>query len=105
MHPESASGVRCFQTMVPMRDCIRLNTFVFLPESGGLRYQDRRGRYVSEGEDHIYGDAAAAVAARGALNTPRGRAPGYPALHRFGRLDAPATHRVPGLCHLATLSR
>jgi predicted acyl esterase len=38
MHTENASGVRCFQTMVPMRDGIRLNTFVFLPEHGGPRY-------------------------------------------------------------------
>jgi putative CocE/NonD family hydrolase len=107
------SGGRCFQTMVPMRDGTRLNTFVFLPESGGPRYpvilqrtpygitapearsvtdctqawlpsaaepwrgsilrgwrrivahgyaavyQDTRGRYGSEGEDHVYGDDAA----------------------------------------------
>src|ERR671931_2634258 len=112
MHTEIASGARCFQTMVPMRDGIRLNTFVFLPESGGPRYpvilhrtpygitapgaqsvtdctrawlpsaaepwrgsilrgwrsivahgyaavyQDTRGRYGSEGEDHVYGDDA-----------------------------------------------
>src|SRR5438132_1432764 len=112
MHTDNASGARCFQTMVPMRDGIRLNTFVFLPESGGpcypvilhrtpygitspgaqsvtdctrawlpsaaepwrgsiLRgwrsiaahgyaavYQDTRGRYGSEGEDHVYGDDA-----------------------------------------------
>ena len=31
-------GVRSFQTMVPMRDGARLNTFVFLPESGGPRF-------------------------------------------------------------------
>src|ERR1700735_5320077 len=31
-------GARSFQTMVPMRDGIRLNTFVFLPESGGPRF-------------------------------------------------------------------
>ncbi len=31
-------GARCFQVMLPMRDGIRLNTFVFLPESGGPRY-------------------------------------------------------------------
>lgn len=103
---------RCFQAMVPMRDGVRLNTFVFLPESGGPRYpvilqrtpygitspegqqvtdctkgwlpdpkaplrgsllrgwreivrhgyaavyQDTRGRYGSEGEDHVYGDDA-----------------------------------------------
>src|SRR5215831_16899151 len=112
MHTENTSGVRCFQTMVPMRDGIRLNTFVFLPESGGPRYpvilhrtpygitspgaqsvtdctrawlpsaaepwrgsilrgwcslvthgyaavyQYTRGRYGSEGEDHVYGDDA-----------------------------------------------
>jgi putative CocE/NonD family hydrolase len=105
-------GARCFQAMVPMRDGTRLNTFVFLPESGGPRfpvivhrtpygitspegqnvtdctrgwlpdpstplrgailrgwkeivrhgyaavYQDTRGRYGSEGEDHVYGDDA-----------------------------------------------
>src|SRR5215813_7311391 len=106
-------GARCFQAMVPMRDGVKLNTFVFLPESGGPRYpvilhrtpygitspegknvtdptkgwlpnpqdplrgsilrgwreivrhgyaavyQDCRGRYGSEGEDHVYGDDAA----------------------------------------------
>ncbi len=106
-------GARCFQAMVPMRDGVRLNTFVFLPEGGGPRYpvilqrtpygitspegqnvtdctkgwlpdpraplrgsilrgwreivrrgyaavyQDTRGRYGSEGEDHVYGDDAA----------------------------------------------
>ena len=106
-------GARCFQAMAPMRDGVRLNTFVFLPESGGPRYpvilqrtpygitspegqhvtdctkgwlpdpnaplrgsilrgrreivrrgyaavyQDTRGRYGSEGEDHVYGDDAA----------------------------------------------
>jgi len=31
-------GARCFQAMVSMRDGVRLNTFVFLPESGGPRY-------------------------------------------------------------------
>jgi putative CocE/NonD family hydrolase len=31
-------GVRCFQAMVPMRDGVRLNTFVFLPAEGGVRY-------------------------------------------------------------------
>lgn len=105
-------GARCFQAMVPMRDGVRLNTFVFLPEGGGPRYpvivqrtpygitspegqhvtdctkgwlpapqapmrgsllrgwreivrrgyaavyQDTRGRYGSEGEDHVYGDDA-----------------------------------------------
>jgi len=38
MPTDNASGARCFQTMVPMRDVIRLNTFVFLPENGGLHY-------------------------------------------------------------------
>src|SRR2546421_8882024 len=106
-------GARCFQTMVAMRDGVRLNTFVFLPQGGGPRfpvilhrtpygitvpqgrhvtdctkgwlpdpqaplrgailrgwreivrrgyaavYQDCRGRYGSEGEDHVYGDDAA----------------------------------------------
>lgn len=106
-------GARCFQAMVVMRDGVRLNTFVFLPQSGGPRYpvilqrtpygitspeghnvtdstkgwlpdpqaplrgsilrgwreivrhgyaavyQDTRGRYGSEGEDHVYGDDAA----------------------------------------------
>jgi putative CocE/NonD family hydrolase len=106
-------GARCFQTMVPMRDGVRLNTFVYLPLEGGPRfpvivhripygitspqgqhmtdctkgwlpdpaaplrgailrgwreivrrgyvavYQDCRGRYGSEGEDHAYGDDAA----------------------------------------------
>jgi uncharacterized protein len=32
------SGARDFQTMVAMRDGVRLNTFVFLPESGGSRW-------------------------------------------------------------------
>jgi putative CocE/NonD family hydrolase len=112
MHIDTASGARCMQTMVPMRDGIRLNTFVFLPENGGPQYpvivhrtpygitapgaasvtdctrawlpsaaepwrgsilrgwrsivahgyaavyQDTRGRYGSEGEDHVYGDDA-----------------------------------------------
>ncbi|TMJ61069.1 MAG: CocE/NonD family hydrolase [Alphaproteobacteria bacterium] len=31
---DGATGVRCFQTMVPMRDGVRLNTFVFLPAEG-----------------------------------------------------------------------
>src|SRR6202035_2621200 len=31
-------GVRSFQTMAPMRDGARLNTFVFLPEEGGPRW-------------------------------------------------------------------
>src|SRR6266849_1490714 len=33
-----AIGVRSFQIMVPMRDGTRLNTFVFLPASGGPRF-------------------------------------------------------------------
>ena len=109
---QRVEGARCFQTMVPMRDGARMNTFVYLPEEGGptypvilhrtpygitspegqaitdptrgwlpdpaapllgpiLRgwkeitrhgyaavYQDCRGRYGSEGEDHVYGDDA-----------------------------------------------
>ena len=35
---DKASGVRCFQTMVARRDGTRLNTFVYLPGSGGPRY-------------------------------------------------------------------
>ncbi len=31
-------GARCFQAMIPMRDGVRLNTFVFLPTSGGPRF-------------------------------------------------------------------
>jgi len=31
-------STRSFQTMVPMRDGIRLNTFVFLPDDGGSRF-------------------------------------------------------------------
>ena len=31
-------GARAFQAMVTMRDCTRLNTFVFLPTSGGPRW-------------------------------------------------------------------
>lgn len=34
----AAAGVRCFQTMVAMRDGVRLNTFAFLPAVGGPRY-------------------------------------------------------------------
>src|SRR3981189_275065 len=36
---DAATGVRCFQTMVAMRDSTRLNTFVFLPAEGGRRYR------------------------------------------------------------------
>jgi uncharacterized protein len=32
---DSNTGARCFQVMVAMRDGVRLNTFAFLPESGG----------------------------------------------------------------------
>ena len=32
---DAATDARSFQTMVPMRDGVRLNTFVFLPEEGG----------------------------------------------------------------------
>ena len=35
---EANAGVRAFQTMVPMRDGTRLNTFVFLPASGGPHF-------------------------------------------------------------------
>ena len=36
--PERLSGARALQAMVAMRDGTRLNTFVFLPESGGPRW-------------------------------------------------------------------
>jgi putative CocE/NonD family hydrolase len=109
---QTIDGARCFRAMVAMRDGVRLNTFVFLPQDGGPRfpvilhrtpygitlppgedvtdctkgwlpdpkapllgailrgwreivrrgyaavYQDCRGRYGSEGEDHVYGDDA-----------------------------------------------
>jgi putative CocE/NonD family hydrolase len=32
------AGVRCSQAMVPMRDGVRLNTFVYLPQAGGPSY-------------------------------------------------------------------
>lgn len=35
---QSIGGARAFQAMVPMRDGARLNTFVFVPESGGPRH-------------------------------------------------------------------
>ena len=35
---DAIAGARAFQTMVPMRDGTRLNTFVFLPGSGGPRF-------------------------------------------------------------------
>ena len=31
---DAESGARCAQAMVPMRDGVRLNTFVFLPREG-----------------------------------------------------------------------
>src|SRR6201993_3148130 len=38
MELADGAGARAFQAMVPMRDGTRLNTFVFLPESGGPRW-------------------------------------------------------------------
>ena len=35
---DATTGARAFQTMVPMRDGARLNTFVFLPAEGGPRF-------------------------------------------------------------------
>jgi hypothetical protein len=35
---DPVTGARCLQTMVPMRDGVRLNTFVFLPGDGGPRF-------------------------------------------------------------------
>src|SRR5437868_3372920 len=35
---DAATGARCFQTMVAMRDGTRLNTFMFLPAEGGPRF-------------------------------------------------------------------
>ena len=35
---DDRTGARAFQAMVPMRDGARLNTFVFLPGSGGPRW-------------------------------------------------------------------
>jgi len=35
---QKINGTQCFQTMVPMRDGTRLNTFVFLPQTGGPRF-------------------------------------------------------------------
>ena len=37
-HVDGETGARCHQTMVEMRDGVRLNTFVFLPAGGGPRY-------------------------------------------------------------------
>jgi len=36
--PDNLQPKHCFQAMVPMRDGVRLNTFVFLPEHGGPRF-------------------------------------------------------------------
>jgi len=35
---DNRTGARAFQAMVPMRDGVRLNTFVFLPGDGGPRW-------------------------------------------------------------------
>lgn len=35
---KTIDGVRCLQAMVSMRDGVRLNTFVYLPDSGGSRH-------------------------------------------------------------------
>ncbi len=35
---DPATGAHCLQTVVPMRDGTRLNTFVFIPENGGPRF-------------------------------------------------------------------
>ena len=35
---QDIDGARCFQAMVPMRDGVRLNTFVYLPPTGGPRF-------------------------------------------------------------------
>ena len=35
---DRSGGAGAFQAMVAMRDGVRLNTFVFLPESGGPRW-------------------------------------------------------------------
>jgi len=35
---QDIDGARCFQAMVPMRDGVRLNTFVYLPPAGGPRF-------------------------------------------------------------------
>src|SRR6267378_4182581 len=83
---DAATGARCFQTMVPMRDGTRLNTFVFLPAEGGPSFPvilhrtpygiataDARDKFDcshawlpnpaepmhgSEGEDRVYADDA-----------------------------------------------
>jgi putative CocE/NonD family hydrolase len=56
MAGQEEGGVR-FQTMVPMRDEVRLNTFVFLPGDGG-------GRYPVILQRTPYGIAAADAASR-----------------------------------------
>lgn len=38
MWTKTADGIRCTQAMVPMRDGVRLNTFVYLPGDGADRY-------------------------------------------------------------------
>ncbi|HEX3863916.1 MAG TPA: CocE/NonD family hydrolase [Stellaceae bacterium] len=35
---DPVTGANCLQTMVPMRDGAKLNTFIFLPKAGGPRY-------------------------------------------------------------------
>jgi len=35
---QTIDGTRCLQAMVPMRDGVRLNTFVYLPDTNGPRY-------------------------------------------------------------------
>ena len=37
-HIDPETGARCHQTMVTMRDGVRLNTFIFLPTDGGPSY-------------------------------------------------------------------
>ena len=37
-HIDPETGARCHQTMVTMRDGVRLNTFIFLPTEGGPSY-------------------------------------------------------------------
>ena len=35
---QTIDGVQMFHTMLPMRDGVRLNTFVYLPQTGGRRF-------------------------------------------------------------------
>ena len=35
---QAAGDIRCTQAMVPMRDGVRLNTFVYLPGDAGARW-------------------------------------------------------------------